>query len=181
MRRPLRTLVAALVAGLAGATALPASAQKAYPEGRDVTGLRSRGEFTPRQPAGNPDVMAAEYGNGYFNCGGATGPWHGGLGMTVLRKGAKAGCESGPLVLAVTTHRNNGRTVRIETAVPANVPRNHTLVMFACGNAADAAIAKVEDKPQLTRIVAAWKYVGGVLTPVGNLRKVRCANEGHGV
>ncbi|MFO1287374.1 MAG: hypothetical protein U1F49_13135 [Rubrivivax sp.] len=84
-------------------------------------------------------------------------------------------------MLAVTTDRNNGRSVRVETAIAAHVPRNHTLVMFACGSSADAAIAKVEDKPQLTRIVAAWKYIDGVLAPVGNLRKVRCTNEGYGV
>lgn len=180
MQQLMQKLTAALVLGMAVAAATPAIAQKANGEGRDVTGLRARGEFTPRQPAGNPDVMAAEYGNGYFHCGGATGPWRSGLGLTVLRRGAKADCESGPLVLAVTTRRSDGRTVRVETAVPANVPRNHTLVMFACGKGADAAIAKVEDKPQLTRIVAAWKFVDGALTPVGNLRKVRCANEGHG-
>ena len=177
----MRNVTCTLILGVAAATAMPVLAQKAFDEGPDVTGLRARGLYTPRQPAGERNVLAADYGNGYFNCGGASGPWHGGLGLTVLRKGAKSACDNGPLVLAVTTHRDNGRSVRVETAIDAHVPRHHTLVMFACGSSADAAIAKVEDKPELTRIVAAWKYTDGVLAPVGNLRKVRCANEGYGV
>lgn len=176
----MRTLMTIIALCAAGAVA-PVAAQKAYEEGPDVTGLRARGEITLKRPAGNPDAMAIEVGNAYFYCGGATGPWQGGLGLTTLRKGAKAACDSGPLVLAVTTRRKDGRTVSIETAIDAHVPRNHALVKFACGNTADVAIAKVEDKPNLTRITAAWKFTDGVLVPVSDVRKVRCVNEGYGV
>ncbi|MFO1287375.1 MAG: hypothetical protein U1F49_13140 [Rubrivivax sp.] len=70
----MRNVTCALVLGVAAATAMPALAQKAFDEGPDVTGLRSRGVYTPRQPVGERDVMAADYGNGYFYCGGASGP-----------------------------------------------------------------------------------------------------------
>ncbi|MFO1268335.1 MAG: hypothetical protein U1F67_17115 [Rubrivivax sp.] len=177
----MRNVTCALVLGVAAATAMPALAQKAFDEGPDVTGLRSRGVYTPRRAGRRTRRDGRRLRQRLLLLRRRQRPWHGGLGLTVLRKGAKSACDNGPLVLAVTTDRNNGRSVRVETAIAAHVPRNHTLVMFACGSSADAAIAKVEDKPELTRIVAAWKYTDGVLAPVGNLRKVRCTNEGYGV
>jgi hypothetical protein len=183
----MNSLLASVIVTLAAAAvASAAHAQKAYME-VDVTGLVGKGWIQPVQPKGVLDVQQAHWGNDYYHCGGAAGSmagWVDGMGISVLRKGRQAPCHQGTMVLAVTEYKNDksGRVLHsVITSIEVKVPANETLVLFGCGKTADVAVAKPSKGPQFTRFSAAWRYEHGELTPVENLGKVRCDNEGHGV
>lgn len=154
-------------------------AQKAGPDSPDVTGLQPKGLIKLKRQAGEMDSSMTEIGNGYFLCGGGSGDWQSGMGLTILRKGKTASCSEGPLVIAVTVTKKNGMAMQVLESIAVNVPKGYNVQMFNCGGTADIALARHEDKPKLNKIAKAWKH-DWTLEPV-DPKTVQCENEGYGV
>lgn len=115
------------------------------------------------------------YGDGYTSCTGSTAG--GGLMLEIMKKGEKASCDTGDLVLALTknTYSSTATTTHFLDAVEVTVSDKHDLALV-CKGAAAALSIKVKSGP-LTKHLLAWKIVNGKFEKLANLKGIRCANE----
>lgn len=171
-----KALVAFLLAG-AAVTHLHASTPLTKPVVTPVMSVSTLIGKTITPPR-RPGVMGRDFGSGFFECGGSMllDPAHEGLGLTILRIGAKTQCEdNGKVFIVLKQTSNNGATVEILDAMEVVVPKKHIFSTDDCSGAI-MAIVKNEATPFHTKARAAWRVVGKKFVATTSLSAVKCIN-----
>ena len=157
-------------------------AQKATLETPDVTGLRDKGFITLKKAAGPYGESLSDIGNGYYVCSAEGVAGANSKGVVTLRKGPKSTCNDGPFVLALHQAKDYGSKMKILTSISVDVPKGYRLAIGDCGEKADAALVKFEDKSRFTKISKAWKSDETLsILEVSDTKGISCGNDSYGI